>query len=137
MKETIEAITKMKKSYSNNRPGGKYQNYNKDGGDAFEKGTAKPRNYNNNSGGTWKQEDNQEKAKLKEQAAANIAKIRADKNDTQKIKLILNVIAPDNFQKKFGELRGYLFKGLKSEEECDDEGIQYEEEIHKLTEGSD
>jgi len=27
------------------------------------------------------------------------------KNDTQKIKLILNIIAPDNKEKKFAELR--------------------------------
>ena len=66
VKEQIEAQTKMKKYSQNNRQGGKYNNY-KDGNDEFSKGTAKPRNnYNNNQGGTWKQEDNQEKAKLRE-----------------------------------------------------------------------
>jgi len=33
----------------------------------------------------------------------------------QKIRLILNVITPDNYDKKFAELRGYLFDDLKSE----------------------
>lgn len=40
--------------------------------------------------------------------------MKLDKNETQKIKLILNIIAPDNFEKKFSELRGFLFKGLKT-----------------------
>lgn len=54
----------------------------------------------------------------------------------QKIRLILNVIAPDNKDRKFAELRQYLFKGLKTREECEDEGIEYNEEEHRLIEGS-
>jgi hypothetical protein len=49
----------------------------------------------------------------------------------------MNIIAPDNFEKKFGELRGFLFKGLKTEEECDADGIEYNEDEHKLKEGSE
>lgn len=30
-----------------------------------------------------------------------------------------------------------MFRGLKTQEECDDEGIDYNEEEHKLTDGSD
>jgi hypothetical protein len=139
----------MKKNYSQQNRGGKgggynnnYNNNNGEGND-FAKGTAnKDRKYNNNNnggggGGTWKQEDNQEKAKLREQAQANYAKIKGDKNETQKIKLILNVIAPDNFQRKFAELRGFLFKGLKTQEECEEEGIDYNEDEHKIIEGKD
>lgn len=58
------------------------------------------------------------------------------KNDLQKIRLILNVIAPDNKEKKFGELRQHLFKGLKTKDECADEGIDYDESVHKLVEGT-
>jgi len=49
----------------------------------------------------------------------------------------MNIIAPDNFEKKFGELRGFLFRGLKTEEECDNEGIEYNEDEHKLKDGVD
>lgn len=63
--------------------------------------------------------------------------MKLDKNETQKIKLILNIIAPDNFEKKFGELRGFLFRGLKTEEECETEGIDYNEDEHKLRDGTD
>ena len=143
VKESIEGQTKMKKNYSqHNKGGGKgyNQGYNQGEGNDFAKGTAqKDRKYNNNnnSGGTWKKEDTEEKAKLRELAQAQIARIRGDKNETQKIKLILNVIAPDNFTKKFGELRGFLFRGLKTQEECEEEGIDYNEDEHKLTEGGD
>jgi len=48
--------------------------------------------------------------------------------------LILNVISPDNFDKKFGELRSLLFAGLKSRKECQDENIEYDPEAHLLNE---
>ena len=61
-------------------------------------------------------------------------KMRQDKNEIQKIRLILNVITPDNFDKKFKELRGFLFNELKTKTECEEEGIGYNEEEHKLSE---
>ena len=45
------------------------------------------------------------------------------------------MIAPDNAEKKFGELREYLFGDLKTKDDCFNEGIDYNEEIHKLNEG--
>lgn len=71
VKEYVEGQTKMKKNYStHNKGGGKggyNQGYNGEGGNDFAKGTAnKDRKYNNNQGGTWKKEDNEEKAKLRE-----------------------------------------------------------------------
>ena len=48
--------------------------------------------------------------------------------------MILNVITPDNFEKKFAELRGFLFNDLRTKAECDDEGITYDEKTHKLGE---
>ena len=55
--------------------------------------------------------------KLKAAAAAIHAKVQLSKNATQKIKLILNVIAPDNYTKKFTELREYLFGDKKTQTE--------------------
>jgi len=55
----------------------------------------------------WKPEDSKEKAKLKEQAIAMQKKVTMEKNEAQKIRLILNVITPENFEKKFRELRQF------------------------------
>ena len=116
------------------RPGGKH-------GNDFAMGTGKPyNNYNNKPHGyqqdsmqtPWKPEDSKEKAKLKEQAIAMQKKVTMEKNEAQKIRLILNVITPENFEKKFRELRQFQFDGLKTREECQDEGIDYSEEF-KLT----
>jgi len=54
------------------------------------------------------------------------------KNESQKIRLILNVITPDNFAKKFKELRAYQFGELKTRNECEEDGIEYDEKIHLL-----
>lgn len=96
------------------------------------------RNYNNNYNqdqGQFRVVDTAEKRKLVEQAQANKTKISQPKNVIQKVKLILNVIAPDNAEKKFGELRNYLFGDLKTKDECFAEEIEYDESIHKLSEG--
>ena len=79
-------------------------------------------------GGTWKQEDTTEKAKLKEKAIAMHAKVTMEKNESQKIRLILNVITPDNYEKKFKELRSFLFMDLKTKEECEDDDEKYDED---------
>ena len=54
-----------------------------------------------------------------------------DKNTKQKIRLIVNVITPDNLEKKFVELRGFMFgeRRLQTEE-------GYNPETDMLTEGS-
>lgn len=82
--------------------------------------------------GLWREEDVGEKNKLKLIAQKNHENAKKDKSENQKIRLILNIIAPDNYVKKFGELRGYLFPGLKKREECDEEKEEYVEETHKL-----
>ena len=41
----------------------------------------------------------------------------SDKNPIQKIRLIVNLLAPDNLEKKFGELRGIMFGSLKLPDE--------------------
>jgi len=45
----------------------------------------------------------------------------------------LNVITPDNYDKKFNELRQFQFENLKSKEECFQEEIDWIEEEHLLT----
>lgn len=50
-----------------------------------------------------------------------------EKNESQKIRLILNIITPDNYDKKFLELRSFLFMDRKTREECEDEEEKYDE----------
>ena len=60
-------------------------------------------------------------------------KVSMAKNEGQKIRLILNVITPDNLDKKFKELRAFQFDDMMSKEECEEAKILYDEEVHKLT----
>jgi len=45
-------------------------------------------------------------------------KLKKEKNPIQKIKFCINLISPDNFDKKFNELRIYMFQDFKTLEEC-------------------
>jgi hypothetical protein len=74
-----------------------------------------------------RQEANELRKKLFEESKKIIEKAKSDKNTQQKIRLIVNVITPDNFEKKFDELRGYMFGELKTPNE---EG--YDKEMHPL-----
>ena len=45
----------------------------------------------------------------------------------------MNVISPDNFEKKVKELRGYLFGDqYKTKHECSEEELDYNPELHIL-----
>tara|TARA_B110000305_G_C19451099_1_gene647991 strand:- start:2086 stop:2286 length:201 start_codon:yes stop_codon:yes gene_type:complete len=59
-------------------------------------------------------------------------KLKTEKNPVQKIKFAINLISPDNFDRKFNELRIYMFKDFKTQEECWEDDIEYSEEEHKL-----
>lgn len=50
-----------------------------------------------------------------------------------KIKLILNLLSPDNFEKKINELREIVFPGLRTKTECFEEEVEYSEDTHLLT----
>ena len=63
-------------------------------------------------------QDVEEVQRIKKLAQDTHDKATKEKNATQKIRLILNVIAPDNYAKKFGELRSFLFPNLKTRGEC-------------------
>ena len=62
-------------------------------------------------------------------------KATAEKNEKQKIKLILNVITPDIYEKKFKELREFMFQDLKGRDECEKDKIEYDSNL-KLTDES-
>lgn len=74
---------------------------------------------------------------MRKKAQEMKSKISAPKNTIQKIKLIMNVITPDNYDRKREELRNYLFGDqYKTNDECFDQEIDYDESVHMLTEDS-
>lgn len=74
--------------------------------------------------------------KLKEKAKANIEAAKSEKDNTQTVRLWLNQITPDNYEKKSTELRGLLFgdRKLKNEEGFDKqtEAFVVDENKHKI-----
>ena len=118
---------------SNNRQGG--NDYNKGnrgrGGLSYNRGGRGGhdgdghKNYGRTNNGNWLTVDTEEKKKLREAAQAQKAKMTLEKNEAQKIKLILNVITPDNRTKKMNELRGFMFPNLMTQDECFKEEIDY------------
>ena len=64
-----------------------------------------------------RQESDVLRKKLIEESKKTIEKATGDKNILRKIRLIVNVILPDNFDMKFEELRGYTFGDLKAPNE--------------------
>jgi hypothetical protein len=68
------------------------------------------------------------KKRLFEESKLVLQKAKSDKNTQQKIRLIVNVITPDNFEKKFEELRVFMFGDYKLPEE---EG--YDESLGQLS----
>lgn len=96
--------------YRNNNQMQKKSSYNKDGeGGDFQRNRPYKQHNFRESEGEWKREDTEERMKLKQKALEIQKKVKMEKNESQKIRLILNVITPDNFDKKFGELRKFLF----------------------------
>ncbi|CDW87535.1 eukaryotic translation initiation factor 4g-like [Stylonychia lemnae] len=75
-----------------------------------------------------RQEANKFKQELTNQSKMAIEKARSEKNIEQQIKLICNIITPNNFDKKFLELRGHLFGDLKLK---DEDGYHPEKDILK------
>ena len=51
------------------------------------------------------------------QSSKVFEKVKGDRNLEQKIRLIINIITPDNLDKKFLELRGFMFGELKKPDE--------------------
>lgn len=51
--------------------------------------------------------------KLEEESKKKFEEVKKEKNVPQQIRLICNIIAPDNFEKKFAELRQLMFEDLK------------------------
>ena len=73
---------------------------------------------------------------MKKKATAIRKKLLENKSNEKtenKIKLILNQLSPDNFDKKMGQLREILFPVFKTKDECFTAEEEYNEEIHLLT----
>jgi hypothetical protein len=51
--------------------------------------------------------------KLKKQSKKNMEEAKSEKQDFQRVRLWLNQITPDNFEKKSGELRELLIGNAK------------------------
>jgi hypothetical protein len=122
----------QKGGYGRGRGG--YNQYNSapvEGSQDFLKGVSKP--YDNRREREPPAEDDffkrQEadllRKKLIEESRKTIEKAKGDKNILQKIRLIVNLILPDNFDKKFEELRGYTFGDLKTPNEAG-----YDKDLH-------
>lgn len=62
--------------------------------------------------------------KLIQIAKANLENAKKEKDNTQTVRLWLNQISPDNYQKKEGELRVLLFGDRKCK---DEEGFEDQE----------
>lgn len=131
----------LEPTFRSNKPGKPNRNNargNQGGGNDFAMGTQKQ--YNNRrdpTAGGWNKADSEEFTALKAKAKEYQNKLANNtKTETQKliskVRLILNVIAPDNKEKKMRELRAILFGDLKTKDECEDEEIEYNEEEHKL-----
>ena len=56
-------------------------------------------------------------SKLKQKAVSNLEKARSEKDDNQKVRLWLNQITPDNYEKKQSELRVLMFGDRKAKDE--------------------
>lgn len=105
-------------------------------GDGFQKGVSRPNHYNNREPREPQTEEevlkrgqaDELRKKLAEESKRVIEKTKSDKNVHQKIRLIVNLITPDNFERKFEELRVFMFGDHKLSTE---EG--YDPEVDTLT----
>jgi len=80
---------------------------------------------------------NKIKTEMEQMAIKNMEAVKADKNDAQKVRLKLNQITPDNFDRKVSELREMLIgdRKLFSEDGFDAvaaEGFKISEEILQI-----
>lgn len=57
----------------------------------------------------WRKAEDELSVKLKEVAKLNYQKAHQEKDNTQTVRLWLNQITPDNYEKKQSELRGLMF----------------------------
>ena len=73
--------------------------------------------------------------RLKEEAKQTYEKIKKEKKVDQQIRLICNQITPDNFDKKFDELRSFIFRDMKTFNE-DGYVSRSLEEITELTDSN-
>lgn len=103
------------------KPQGNYKQYNDKYGDKpdrqFDKGRYpdRDRKYREErpAGDEWRAEEDETVQKLKQQAKKVMEEAKSEKQDFQRVRLWLNQISPDNFEKKSGELRELLIGNAK------------------------
>jgi hypothetical protein len=61
----------------------------------------------------WRKEEDEMEAKLKQQSKKFMEEAKSEKQDMQKVRLWLNQISPDNYDRKSGELRELLIGNAK------------------------
>lgn len=61
----------------------------------------------------WRAEEDEMVQKLKQQSKKFMEEAKSEKADNQRVRLWLNQISPDNFDKKSGELRELLIGNAK------------------------
>lgn len=71
-------------------------------------------------------------AEVAKKKMEEIKQRKADPKTENKIKLILNLLSADNFEKKLNQLREILFPNFKTRDECFNEDIEYNKEEHQL-----
>lgn len=64
-------------------------------------------------GDDWRAEEDEMVQKLKKQSKRIMEEAKSEKQDYQRVRLWLNQISPDNFEKKSGELRELLIGSAK------------------------
>lgn len=87
-------------------------------------------------GGLQRQVVSKEQQQMHDKAAEYRNRLVGNKSEAKtknKIKLILNLLSPDNFEKKIRELRDIMFPENKTRAECFDEEIEFAKDKHLLT----
>lgn len=86
--------------------------------------------------GLQRQVVSKEQQEMHDKAAEYRNRIVENRNEAKtknKIKLILNLLSPDNFEKKIRELRDMVFPENKTRAECFEEDIEFDKDKHLLT----
>lgn len=87
-------------------------------------------------GGLQRQVVSKEQQEMHERAVQYRNRVVGNKSEAKtrnKIKLILNLLSPDNFEKKIRELRDIMFPENKTRAECFEEDIEFAKDKHLLT----
>lgn len=77
---------------------------------------------------TWRQQVDEDTQRIRKQAQSVKARVGAEKDITKKVRLIMNLIAPDTFDKKIQEIKDLMFKRQEEIEQEKEESKKQGEE---------